>query len=447
MRLKISDRDIYISDDRKYNIPPDIHYITYNTYNLILSPSNGNWIVLENSVQLDIFNYIKDGGSFKQICNKYADCKRDIEQVILQLEGKHFCENISFNDDHYFISRIYLTNNCNLRCKHCFMYAEDKIENEMSFDEIKRLLDLCSANGCYKVIYTGGEAATRTDFLDILKHSKKVGLNVQVISNGTIWSKEDIVELSKYIDEIQISIDGFDEPSNAKIRGKGAFQKSLETVDNFIKTGEVSVAVSITPLYDMLHSNVQNYIAFGKSLVSKYIDNDFLVIFCKELLDGRNVVAHKEKNRYMQETTDFIMSEIYPNNELTTFIKSHEYNQIYNNCGYGALNINSNGDFYFCGRINEVKKYGNIRNMPFSEIMELRKKARIASRVDNFLPCKNCDIRYICGGECRVNNFKEITTCDINNINYSLIQPRICSENKKRHIYELMIDSNDYLLW
>lgn len=446
VRLKIYDREIEIDGCKTYKIPEDIQCIIRNGFGLIISPNNGNWIVMKTQNQMNIFIDLKNQMSIGEICEKYIDTKKDIEYVILQLEGKHFCDRIIFDDDNSFILRIYLTNNCNLRCSHCFMYADNKLENELSLDEIKQLLSLCSENGCHKVIYTGGEVGTRKDFIDILRHSKSLGLEVQVLTNGTVWNEDEINKLSNYIDNVQISIDGFDEESNSKIRGKGAFVKAMNAIDCFVKTN-TSVAISITPTYELLETFRDKYIAFGKSLAEKYSDFDFIVIFGKELMDGRHIKSDNKKNIRMSSTVDYIMNEIYPNNELTTFIKYHEYNKIYNNCGFGALNINSNGDIYFCGRVNYVKKYDNIRNVDINAVLELRKKVRVSSRIDNLKPCKNCMLKYICGGECRVSFFKEITTCDVNNIDYSLIPARICSDKKKEKLYDLMIQSNDYLLW
>ncbi len=446
MRLKIYNREITISCYKTYEIPQDVQCIIKNGFGLIVSPENGNWIVMKSQNQMNIFVDFKNKMNVAEVCKKYIDAKEDIEYVILQLEGKHFCEKIMFDNDTSFVLRIYLTNNCNLRCSHCFMYAENKLENELSLDELKQLLSLCVNNGCHKVIYTGGEVGTRKDFIDILKYSKHLNLEVQVLTNGTVWNEDEINELANYIDDIQISIDGFDEESNSKIRGKGAFNKSMNALDCFAKT-KTSVAVSITPTYELLENFKNEYIAFGKALVKKYLNYNFIVIFGNELLDGRHIKADKTQNNRMASTVEYIMNEIYPNNELTTFIKYHKYNQVYNNCGIGSLNVNSNGDIYFCGRLKQVKKYGNVRNTNMQTVFELRKKVRTSSQVDNLKPCNECILKYICGGECRVSYFPEITTCDVNNIDYSLIPARICSNEKKEKIYDLMIQSNEYLLW
>lgn len=85
--------------------------------------------------------------------------------------------------------------------------------------------------------------------------------------------------------------------------------------------------------------------------------------------------------------------------------------------------------------------------MPIEYVLKMRKKAREISQVDNLLPCKNCLLKYVCGGGCRVAQFPQITQCDIENVDFSKIRARECSEDYINNFYRLMIESNDFLLW
>lgn len=366
-----------------------------------------------------------------QVLIKYKNNERDVEKVVNELEGKHFCEKMEPMEN-TFTLRVYLTNNCNLRCSHCFMYADHCLENELTYEEIIELLKESREANCEKVIFTGGEVLLKDHFIDILKYSKKIGLYVQVLTNGVLWNTDMIKEASDYIDEVQVSIDGFDEKTNAAIRGKGTFEKALTTVEDFLKEKKSFVSVITTPTYDFIEKYKNEYINFGREMVSRFGTEQFLVIFGKELLDGRRIKSDPKKNSQMTKIVDEIYEAIYPNSELTTFVVNHKNNRIYMNCGYGGLTINSNGDFYFCGRIMEVGCYGNVRNMNFQDIMKLRKTAREKTYVSNITPCKNCDIRFICGGGCRVSNIPEITRgCLDQNREYQ----RACDQSYKDNLY------------
>lgn len=435
--------DVFEMDkSKKYFFPNDIEPIFHAGYLILVSPQNANWIVLENQTQIHIVKSLMKGISVGDVYDKIK-APSDLVYVLNEIEGKHFCERMIINDEKEFTLRIYLTNRCNLRCNHCFMFADKQLPNELTFEEIIKLIDSSRKHGCSKVIFTGGEVCLKENFIEILKYSHDNGLYVQVLSNGTIWTAEKIKEAAKYIDEIQISIDGFDEESNSKVRGKGFFSKSLQCVEAFSKE-DVFVSVIITPLYGMLDELRERYISFAKELISKYGTEKFLIIIAKELISGRLIKADKNRNKKMAQIVGEIYEEIYQNAELTTFVMNHKNNRIFKNCGYGGLTINSNGDVYFCGRIHELKSYGNIRDIAFDTILKKRILARRKSYVDNITPCNTCNIRYICGGGCRIDNVKEICNLDLNT--QGLLH-RNCSKEEKEKIYKLMIESNEFLYW
>lgn len=440
----MSNNLLEMSKEKKYIFPKNIVPKSFGGYLLLIAPESGNWIVLENQDQIIIAKELQRGDTVQDIIAKFPTIhKIDILAVLKELEGKHFCEKMEPQDSRFTL-RIYLTNKCNLRCKHCFMYATDTLENELTYDEIIELLNKSKKGGCEKVIFTGGEVLLKDRFIDILQHAHNLDLYVQVLTNGILWT-EDLIEIaSNYIDEIQISIDGFNEEVNSLVRGKNTYQQAIHTIENFIKRKKVFVSVIITPLYELLEKYKDAYIKFALDLIKKFGNEKFLVIFGKGLLDGREIISNKEKNKWMAKCVEEIYEEIYPNSSLNTFIVNHKNNRIYMNCGYGGLTVNSNGNFYFCGRIYEVKCYGNIRNEEFNEILKKRKLARKKSGVDNIVPCNKCDIKYICGGGCRVENIPAITQMDLED---KITFRKQCSEAYKNSLYKLMIESNEFLYW
>lgn len=65
---------------------------------------------------------------------------------------------------------IDLTYRCNNNCRHCWLWipsdAKEK-ENELSFGEIKRIVDEAKNMGCQSWSISGGEPMLRPDFIDI----------------------------------------------------------------------------------------------------------------------------------------------------------------------------------------------------------------------------------------------------------------------------------------
>ena len=86
-----------------------------------------------------------------------------------------------------------------------------------------------------------------------------------------------------------------------------------------------------------------------------------------------------------------------------------------------------------------MKSIGNVREDDFMSILTLAKKARKLADVNNLHPCKECELKYICGGECRVKHFKGFKECD-----FSLMEKanRECSTEYKEKFYDMMIRLN-----
>src|SRR5437879_1787346 len=85
-----------------------------------------------------------------------------------------------------------ITCRCNLRCVMCYtdcFNRPDKIREELSTDEILRIMDEIHEAGCLDLCLTGGEPLARKDFLDIYAYAKQKGFLVTVFTNGTLLTK------------------------------------------------------------------------------------------------------------------------------------------------------------------------------------------------------------------------------------------------------------------
>ena len=74
----------------------------------------------------------------------------------------------------------------------------------------------------------------------------------------------------------------------------------------------------------------------------------------------------------------------------------------------------------------------------------LKEKARTLSSVNNLMPCKECELKHICGGDCRINFFEVFRDCDIEKLKSST-PTRLCNSQVKEEYYDLMIRTNEKL--
>lgn len=96
MQLMIGNRMITIPDSKKYSFPKDIFIKVYDTFAVIVSPQNANWIVLETQEQINIFKLLMEGETIGKVLRIFPANLNDIHKVIQQIEGRAF--------DSYFIS-------------------------------------------------------------------------------------------------------------------------------------------------------------------------------------------------------------------------------------------------------------------------------------------------------------------------------------------------------
>ena len=203
----------------------------------------------------------------------------------------------------------------------------------------------------------------------------------------------------------------------------------------------------MTPSYDSLENHREDYAAFMKGLTEKYRDKNFLAVIQRELIDGRNLKADSRRNKIMNDIVSEIYEEVYENSELTSFVMNHREGRVFKNCGYGNLTVSARGDVYFCGRVYDVRNYANIRNTDIDEIMRLRKSVRHFTSVDYIEPCRGCDLRYVCGGGCRVKNVPESVIAESDDFGRRIFtRAAECSNDNKERLYQLMIEANKFLM-
>ncbi len=117
-----------------------------------------------------------------------------------------------------------VTNRCNLRCRHCFVFREGNPNDrrgEMSDEALlAKIAELKERHGIEIMLWMGGEPLLKPE---VLRQGTRLFQRNHVTTNGTL----DLIELPRTI--YVISIDGPPEINDA-IRGKGTFDKVMKTL-------------------------------------------------------------------------------------------------------------------------------------------------------------------------------------------------------------------------
>lgn len=428
-----------ISEDTKFTLPVKIKKVIYKEKIFVISPETASWIILENEEQWQFFQLLTSldlGNALKQFCGAYENAQYTVTQIV----AKHFDNQLVKPKNNGGSMQMYLTNECNMRCPHCYMFAGLKKDRELSTKEIFDIISSFKKNGGNNIVFSGGEIALRTDLYEILKYSCDLGISNEILTNGTLWNADLVKKVAPLITRVQISIDGYDEATNSLIRGKGNFSKALNAVNLFYESN-VDTEISVTPYLDKkLAENYQCYIDFARMLNQKYHKANFLVKFTFDVLNGRDIcVSEKQKKDYQSIVTK-IYNELYGDFVDKPFLEFHKHGGIENNCDYGNVAISADGNVCLCPIIPEMKPVGNIRVNSFDELLDIAQKARSLSNINNLSPCKDCELKYICGGECRIKHFSGFKENDLQEIATS---KRVCSQDHKNMFYDMMLKLND----
>jgi MoaA/NifB/PqqE/SkfB family radical SAM enzyme len=133
---------------------------------------------------------------------------------------------------------------CNLACSHCFnssgpgVRTFDFLSRETIQSELQQAVQL----GVREVFFTGGEPFLHKQLTEFLALSLQYAPTT-VLTNGTLIPDDlagrlaAIEKTSRYSLEIRISLDGYTEEMNDRIRGEGVFDKVLAATGRLSRYG------------------------------------------------------------------------------------------------------------------------------------------------------------------------------------------------------------------
>ena len=137
---------------------------------------------------------------------------------------------------------VSVTKRCNLRCKGCYMRAQNRSsDSELTADRLKALMQEASELGISFVVFLGGEPLLRPEILDITEGFKHIIF--PVFTNGLLIDDSIIGKLKRQKNVIAvISIEGHTKETDQR-RGEGVSRGVYRAMD---KLKDLFFAVSIT---------------------------------------------------------------------------------------------------------------------------------------------------------------------------------------------------------
>ena len=340
---------------------------------------------------------------------------------------------------------IATTQKCNMRCAMCYAMADKKMAYEMSTDEIKAIIDQLDGmpwkNKISRVALTGGELFTRSDALELIEYAYYRGFFVQVNTNATLLNIDQIEQLAKFDRlKLSVSLDGSRSEIHDFIRGKGNFDIAVNNIRLLCQKG-VSVAVNM-----FVHSgnidDIKDTLVLSQSLGVSGFN-------CLNMMNVGRGNDEKTKQRLIPVALGDFYRKVYlaikdDENLQELMMYSTFANQLMGiaagvksfGCGIGtnrAVYVKADGSLYPCADTALPDFYlGNLRSDKLSDIWEnssLLKELRSLNIDTMNEKCAKCDVRYLCAGNCRGENYQ--TSKDLYN-------PHFKCEEIHESVLELM---------
>ena len=128
-----------------------------------------------------------------------------------------------------------ITCRCNLRCVMCYtdcFNRADKIREELTTDQILRIMDELADAGCLELCLTGGEPLARPDFFDLYDHAVAKGFLITLFSNGTLITDAVADRLAALPPHrVEISLHGFTQQSfEAITQGHQSYARCMNAI-------------------------------------------------------------------------------------------------------------------------------------------------------------------------------------------------------------------------
>ena len=126
-----------------------------------------------------------------------------------------------------------LTAKCNLSCSHCYT---DRFpgEDELTEEQALALVEDMARSGVKRIGFTGGEIFLRKDALRIVKRAFQLGIEVGLVSNGSLLTEEVARALADCQAHVLLSIDGARQRTHEMIRGSGTWESVTAAVEDAV---------------------------------------------------------------------------------------------------------------------------------------------------------------------------------------------------------------------
>lgn len=394
-----------MNNKRFFVLNPDCFLVKGVSRGAIYDLKSGN-VYSVDGLSMKIIESLDLGGEFSQVLN--LDKSLNSKDVLSYLDGlcekglgrweKVFTAKVptaipAMNEILKYTLHLELTNNCNLRCVHCFNESgvtKANLKNEPSLNQWENAIKDAYSMNCRRVQFIGGEPFLRRRLMfKLISFARDVGYkSLEISSNGTLMSDSDFKVLKEYDVNLALSFYSHQPQIHDLITTRnGSWERTLRIIKKALKF-DIGLRISIVAMKQNEQDTKQTE-AFLKSLGVKNVKSTTIepagrgcdenltpVDICKKQVRSRPYFAKTYQNIFLRNKTG-------------------------HNCFLEQICVGADGSVYPCLAERKVS-YGNIRFNSLNEILlsETAQKFRHLNK-NHIDVCRDCEYRYCCF-DCRV---------------------------------------------
>lgn len=317
---------------------------------------------------------------------------------------------------------LYITNRCNLNCRHCWIdpsYTNQRQENGMELKLLTDILEQSKDLGMRSLKITGGEPLLYDSFMGLMEYLKKKNWNLFLYmeTNGTMIDRKMANALIEGgMKFVSVSIDGDKADTHDKLRGvKGSYEKAWQAVKFMVELG-IPVQI-ITAVYRGNLGQFENVVKKAEALKAESVKANIIndmgrgakMALDEELLSLEESLELNKKieTEYRERFKICVLSSMpvafrsfkRMAKERTRFCKIK-----------GLLGILASGKLSICGIGEEIEELiiGDTRKESIKEVWQ---KSPLLWSIRNDLPnkldgvCKICIFKNYCLGHCVAQSY------------------------------------------
>lgn len=392
--------------------------------NVLILPPNRVYKI--NKTACKLLSYLKQGLSIQALFNSFSN-KEQYDQSLLFFnvlyglcmgddDAQNLLERVPFTFNYTalpILGEIAVTYRCNNRCLFCYagcnsdetLLKRKTSKKEMSTEKLFRIIDMFKNEAKIPFFsFTGGEPLIREDLESCISYAVSKGLSVNLVSNGTLATKERAESLfNAGLRTAQISIESCEEDMHNYLTGSlCAFNKTLEGIKNLMEAG-ISVQTNTT-ITNISAEHMAKMPAFLKKLgIKRFAMNMFIPsgsgLYHKELFisyaDIGTIVDQVRKAAFNEGLTFFWYSP-------TPFCF---YNPVAKGLGNkccaaadGLISISPTGDVLSCSSWDH--SLGNVLQKGFKKTWFSKEALKCKNKYYAPDVCKTCSSFTACQGAC-----------------------------------------------